>query len=145
MIESHLLFLPQLVCIIVENEEDIAAFKDFVDDDSSTTAPPPPKVCLYTNTNIKNWNLLRLFERFFHFFLQPAETVSDQPPPPVATAASPTTPPPQPAIPQAPPPAMPPSPSGRVIASPLARKLAREKGIDLPVCELYLKVYFSVV
>ncbi|CAB3986480.1 dihydrolipoyllysine-residue acetyltransferase component of pyruvate dehydrogenase complex, mitochondrial- [Paramuricea clavata] len=96
----------KLVCIIVENEEDVAAFKDFKDDESSAPAT------------------------------QPAEAVSDPPPAPPVAAAPPTTPPPttppQGAMPQAPPPAMPPSPSGRVFASPLARKLAREKGINLP-------------
>ena len=103
----------KLVCIIVENEEDVAAFQDFKDDESS--AP------------------------------QPSEAASQPPParpasPPTSassTTAPPTTAPPstataQPAMPQTPPPSMPPSPSGRVFASPLARKLAREKGIDLP-------------
>ncbi|XP_046863745.1 dihydrolipoyllysine-residue acetyltransferase component of pyruvate dehydrogenase complex, mitochondrial-like [Xenia sp. Carnegie-2017] len=85
----------KLVCIIVENEEDVAAFKDFTDDDSGT----------------------------------PQSQTSDSPvePPPSVTpapVASTTTPDSPPAVSS--------SQTGRVFASPLARKLAKEKGVDLP-------------
>lgn len=90
----------ELVCIIVENEEDIAAFKDFKDDASSETAAP-------SETS------------------PPAEPVADvkRPAPPPASPPQPS-PPPASAAPTA-------SSRGRVFASPLARKLAEEKGIDL--------------
>ncbi|GFY78103.1 dihydrolipoyllysine-residue acetyltransferase component of pyruvate dehydrogenase complex, mitochondrial [Trichonephila inaurata madagascariensis] len=87
--------LGKLLCIIVSNEEDIAAFKDFVDSGepvkSSTPKPAAPAA--------------------------PTPTVS----PPVSA------PPPAPAV-SAPPP---PSEGSRIFASPLAKSLAREKGLDL--------------
>ncbi|GFW67164.1 dihydrolipoyllysine-residue acetyltransferase component of pyruvate dehydrogenase complex, mitochondrial [Trichonephila clavipes] len=87
--------LGKLLCIIVSNEEDIAAFKDFVDSGepvkSSTPKPAAPAA--------------------------PTPTVS----PPVSV------PPPAPAV-SAP---SPPSEGSRIFASPLAKSLAREKGLDL--------------
>lgn len=86
----------KLVCIIVENESDVAAFKDFVDDtpaDAPAVAPavPPPK-------------------------------------------AAPSPSPPIPSVPKA----LAPSQSAtriqigsRIFASPLAKRLAAEKGLDL--------------
>ncbi|NXY51451.1 ODP2 dehydrogenase, partial [Ceuthmochares aereus] len=57
------------------------------------------------------------------------------PPPPPLVVATPTAPPspPQPAVPSAPavPTAGPPPQKGRIVVSPLAKKLAAEKGIDL--------------
>ncbi|XP_032678788.1 dihydrolipoyllysine-residue acetyltransferase component of pyruvate dehydrogenase complex, mitochondrial [Odontomachus brunneus] len=86
--------IGKLVCIIVEEQSSVAAFKDFKDDGSDVApaaAPPPP------------------------------------PPAPVSA-----TPPPAPAARPAPAPAAAPSVSGeRVYASPLARKLASEKGLSL--------------
>ncbi|GFR28135.1 dihydrolipoyllysine-residue acetyltransferase component of pyruvate dehydrogenase complex, mitochondrial [Trichonephila clavata] len=87
--------LGKLLCIIVSNEEDIAAFKDFVDSGepvkSSTPKPAAPSA--------------------------PTPTVS----PPVSA------PTPAPAV-SAPPP---PPEGSRIFASPLAKSLAREKGLDL--------------
>lgn len=89
--------IGKLVCIIVENESDVAAFKDFKDDSPAPTpvvatpAPPPP----------------------------PTPKVSAPPPPktsPVSTL---------------PPVASQKSSGSRVYASPLAKRLAAEKGLDL--------------
>ncbi|CAJ1063982.1 dihydrolipoyllysine-residue acetyltransferase component of pyruvate dehydrogenase complex%2C [Xyrichtys novacula] len=77
------------LCIIVEKESDIAAFKDYVETGVAEVSTPPPA---------------------------PAPT-------PVAAPAAPT-PAPTAAAPAAP-------RKGRVFASPLAKKLAAEKGIDL--------------
>lgn len=98
-----LLLLFQLVCIIVDNESDVAAFKDFKDD-----SPAP----------------------------SPAAAAAPSPPPP-----APTPPPlaPKPVAAAAPAPA--PAPTvkkahqggGRIYASPLARRLAAEKNLDLEV------------
>ncbi|CAH1772921.1 unnamed protein product [Owenia fusiformis] len=92
--------LGELVCIIVEDEANVAAFKDYVPPAGAAPAAPA----------------------------EPA-------PAPVAAAAPPPTPTPAPIPPPAPvsaplPPAAAPS-GGRVIASPLAKTLAAEKGIDL--------------
>lgn len=104
------IFIFQLLCIIVEDEGDIAAFKDFVptekDDAPPSSGPPKPK--------------------------------SDSPPPAPKTATPPAqippSPKPTPAA-QTPPPSAPPSaPSGgKFAATPYARTLAAEKGIDLNV------------
>ncbi|XP_054722875.1 dihydrolipoyllysine-residue acetyltransferase component of pyruvate dehydrogenase complex, mitochondrial-like [Uloborus diversus] len=85
--------LGKLLCIIVSNEEDVAAFKDFVDTGEPVAAKPP------------------------------APPAAAPPPPPVSA------PPPPAAIPHAA--AVAPPSSSRVFASPLARTLAGEKGIDL--------------
>ncbi|XP_057677479.1 dihydrolipoyllysine-residue acetyltransferase component of pyruvate dehydrogenase complex, mitochondrial [Corythoichthys intestinalis] len=82
------------LCIIVENESDIAAFKDYVETGVAEISTPPPA---------------------------PAPT-----PAPVA-AAPPPAPAAAPSIPSA---AATPR-KGRVFASPLAKKLAAEKGFDL--------------
>jgi len=86
----------KLVCIIVENESDVAAFKDYVDDTpASAPAPAPPS------------------------------------PKPVATATAP--PPPKPAATTAAtiPKSVPIKIGSRILASPLAKRLAAEKGLDL--------------
>lgn len=83
--------LGKLVCIIVKNESDIVAFKDFKDD--AVTAPPPPAT-------------------------------------PAAPTPSPILPPAPPAT--AKPPIAPPT-GERIYASPLARRLATEKGLSLQV------------
>ncbi|XP_055944924.1 dihydrolipoyllysine-residue acetyltransferase component of pyruvate dehydrogenase complex, mitochondrial-like [Argiope bruennichi] len=90
--------LGKLLCIIVSNEADIAAFKDFVDSGEAVkpaaakpSAPPPP------------------------------------PPPAAPVSSAPPVHPPQP-VPSAPSPG---SGASRIFASPLARSLARDKGIDL--------------
>lgn len=94
--------LGKLLCIIVENEADVAAFKDYVPvDEPASAAPPAPK---------------------------PAAAPSAPPPPP------PFSPPPAAAAAS---PVMPvsrfPSVGGasRIFASPLAKRLAAEKGVDL--------------
>ncbi|XP_030637046.1 dihydrolipoyllysine-residue acetyltransferase component of pyruvate dehydrogenase complex, mitochondrial isoform X6 [Chanos chanos] len=80
------------LCIIVEKEEDIKAFADYVETGVVSTPPPAPTPVA--------------------------------PPPPAAAPAAPTPAPAAPAAPAAP-------RKGRVFASPLAKKLAAEKGIDL--------------
>ncbi|XP_037604519.1 dihydrolipoyllysine-residue acetyltransferase component of pyruvate dehydrogenase complex, mitochondrial [Sebastes umbrosus] len=81
------------LCIIVEKESDIAAFKDYVDTavaDVSAPAPPPAPAPA------------------------PAAAPAAAAPSPALTTAAPVAP-----------------RKGRVFASPLAKKLAAEKGIDL--------------
>ncbi|XP_060082157.1 dihydrolipoyllysine-residue acetyltransferase component of pyruvate dehydrogenase complex, mitochondrial-like [Ylistrum balloti] len=96
----------KLLCIIVEEEADIAAFADYVetaeDKPPSTEAAAPPPA--------------------------PTPTPAAPPPPP---AAAPVIAPPTPAPMAAPTPAVVAAPGGKVQASPLARELARQKGIDL--------------
>lgn len=77
------------LCIIVEKESDIAAFKDYVETGVAEVSAPPPA-----------------------------------PAPSAAPAAAAPSPAPSAAAPAAP-------RKGRVFASPLAKKLAAEKGIDL--------------
>ncbi|KAJ4930364.1 hypothetical protein JOQ06_019368 [Pogonophryne albipinna] len=76
------------LCIIVERESDIAAFKDYVETGVTDVAAPPPA---------------------------PAPAAAPAAPSPAPAAAAP------PAAPR----------KGRVFASPLAKKLAADKGIDL--------------
>lgn len=94
--------IGKLVCIIVEEEKDVAAFKDFKDD-SAAEAPKPA-----------------------------AKPAAAAPPPaaaPPAPAAAPpapgAAPPPSPAAEQ------PSAPGGRVYASPMAKKLAEQRNIRL--------------
>ena len=96
--------IGKLLCIIVEEEADVAAFKDYVpsaSDSAATKASP---------------------------------AAAPSPASPAATSSAPSSPPPPP--PQAraappPPPAGRPSPGGRLFASPLAKRLASEQGLDL--------------
>lgn len=93
--------IGKLLCIIVEKKEDVAAFESFVPEE--TAAPPAEKPA------------------------EPAAAAAPPPPPPPAPSPPP---PPQPVTPASPsPPAA--APGGRVFASPLARKMAQEKGIEL--------------
>ncbi|KAK6040227.1 putative pyruvate dehydrogenase complex dihydrolipoamide acetyltransferase [Cooperia oncophora] len=92
----------KLLCIIVEKEADVEAFKDFKDDEASApppepsaqAAPPPPK---------------------------PAAKAEPPPPPPAAQSAPAPPPPPPTAV----------SGDGRVSATPFAKKLAKERGVDI--------------
>lgn len=91
--------IGKLVCIIVESESDIAAFKEFKDD-GATVAPPSAPAS--------------------------APPTSSQPPP--VTSA------PSPASTSSPPISLGSMPSGeRVYASPLAKRIAAEKGLNLQV------------
>nr|XP_054761104.1 dihydrolipoyllysine-residue acetyltransferase component of pyruvate dehydrogenase complex, mitochondrial-like [Lytechinus pictus] len=105
----------RLLCIIAEEESGIEAFKDFEDPGVIETPPGPP-------APIKE--------------SPPAQAAAPPPPPPrpsptsaPAPAAAPATPPRPPPVPMAPPAAG--ATQGRVFASPLARKLAAERGINL--------------
>jgi len=106
----------QLVCIITENQSDVGAFADFKDD-----KPAAPTAA-------------------------PAEMVA--PPTPAAPVAAPPTP----AAPVVAPPAVP-VPSAatarsggeRMFASPLARRLAAEKGLDLAAVGSGSGMYGSVI
>ena len=92
--------IGKLLCIIVENQEDVAKFTDFVDDGSSAAAAPSSAAA----------------------------------PPPPAPAPAAAAPPPSAPAPAAPPPASRPAApagGGRVFASPAAKRLAAEKGVDL--------------
>ena len=75
---------------------------------------------------------------FFCFQEKSAETATPPPPPPPPPASSAAPPPPPPMTSASPPPPPPPAAGGRVFASPLAKKIAREKGIELAV-----SIYFS--
>lgn len=85
------------MCIIVENESDIAAFKDFVDDTSVGASVPTA--------------------------------------PSTKPASAPIPPTPKPTVPkaEAPPQSVPFQTGSRILASPLAKRLATEKGLDLSV------------
>lgn len=98
----------KLVCIITENEADVAAFKDFKDDSHAAPVPSAP-------------------------------------------AAAPPPPPPPSPIPSAPTPvSVPPSAApvrstgDRLFASPLARRMAAEKGLDLAAVGSGSGVYGSI-
>ncbi|KAK6029572.1 pyruvate dehydrogenase complex dihydrolipoamide acetyltransferase [Ostertagia ostertagi] len=95
--------IGKLLCIIVEKEEDVAAFKEFKDDGASA-APPAAEA---------------------------SAPASPQPPPKPAAKAEP--PPPPPAAESTPAPSSPPpvSQGGRVGATPFAKKLAKERGVDI--------------
>lgn len=94
--------LGKLLCILVYNEEDVAAFKNFVDDGAA--APPPPKAAA----------------------APPPAAAAPTP----AAAPPPITP--SPAAPAAAPAAAPTTGlGGRIFASPLAKRLAAEQGISL--------------
>lgn len=94
--------IGKLLCIIVENQEDVAKFKDYVDDGASVVSSPP------------------------------TPEAAPSPPPPAAAAAPPPGPAP---VAAAPAPAARPTataPSGGVVfASPAAKRVAKERGIDL--------------
>jgi len=96
--------IGKLLCIIVENQEDVAKFKDFVDDGASAPAAPPAVAA-------------------------PPKPAAAPAPPPVAApppaAAAPVSAPSQPVRPAVS------ASGGRVFASPAAKRLAAEKGIDL--------------
>lgn len=86
--------IGKLVCIIVQDQSSVAAFKDFKDDgpDAAPAAPPPPPAA-------------------------PVSAAPPSPPPPTAPAA----------------PSVSTISGERVYASPLARRLASEKGLSLQV------------
>ncbi|XP_012543524.1 dihydrolipoyllysine-residue acetyltransferase component of pyruvate dehydrogenase complex, mitochondrial isoform X3 [Monomorium pharaonis] len=87
--------IGKLVCIIVQDESNVAAFKDFKDD--SVAAPPTP-----------------------------AAPAVSPPSPPLPTVAPPTLPPVTAKI-----PSVAPLSEDRIYASPLARRLAAERGLSL--------------
>ena len=97
--------IGKLLCIIVENQEDVAKFKDYVDDGASSAAAapapaaaPPPAAAA------------------------PPPVAAPPPPPPAAAPAAAPAPAARPAAPVA---------GGRVFASPAAKRVAAERGIDL--------------
>lgn len=105
--------IGKLLCIIVENQDDVAAFKDFKDDGTVAPAVAPPSAPSASS---------------------PAK--SAPPPPPTAQTTAPPPPPPSsPASPTpsspAPPPSSSPAPGERVSATPYAKMLAAEQGLDL--------------
>lgn len=94
--------IGKLLCIIVENQEDVAKFADFVDDGASAAAPPKAETP------------------------KPAAAAAPAPLPPAAPAAAPVA-----AAPAAPRPVSTPAAGGRVFASPAAKRVAAERGVDL--------------
>ncbi|GAB6024285.1 hypothetical protein CHUAL_008977 [Chamberlinius hualienensis] len=95
--------IGKIVCIIVENEADIAAFKDFVISGEEVVASVKP--------------------------IPPSSSSSAKVEKPVAAAKKPVAPAPLP--PTTPTTSKAPSGGSRVFASPYARKLAAEKGFDV--------------
>lgn len=94
-----------LVCIIVDDEKDVAAFKDFKDDS------PAPKTAAAAAA--------------------PSPAAAAPSPAPAATAPPPPPPPPTP-LPAAAPISLAPAGGGaRVYVNPLAKRLAEEKGLSL--------------
>lgn len=94
--------LGQLLCIIVSTEEDIAAFKDYQPTAADSAGTMAPSAPVAA---------------------PPAPTPAAAIPPPPAAAAPP---PPPPASTSAPP-----APGAMIFASPFAKKVANEKGMDL--------------
>lgn len=129
------------LCIIVEKENDIAAFKDYVETGvpEVSTPPPPPapapasapapvrqdltlkymceRLTQLLTRIIFCSNSTRIMYNYMHYvcvFLFTTQTAAP-------AAAAPSAAPAAPAAPR----------KGRVFASPLAKRLAAEKGIDL--------------
>lgn len=108
------ILLKTPLCIVVEDEADVAAFADFKASDvpaangpSATPASTPAAPAT------------------------PAPATAANPPPLPPTPAAPTPAPSSPAPAQDSPAAKPATPGVRVFATPLARKLAAERGIDI--------------
>lgn len=93
--------IGKLVCIIVENESDIAAFKDFKDDGAAAAAPKPAAAAP----------------------APPAPTPVAAPPPPPTPMAAPAAPTPLTAVEQ--------KFGDRVFASPMAKRLAEQQKLRL--------------
>ena len=109
MIVYYLLSKP--LCVVVRDQSSIGAFADFKASDAG--GEPAPAAAAPA---------------------APAPAPAAQaPPPPVSQAPPPPPPPPAPKPVQAAPAAQPSSQGGRVFATPLARKLAAERNIDLSV------------
>jgi pyruvate dehydrogenase E2 component (dihydrolipoamide acetyltransferase) len=107
MIDSFSHILGKLLCIIVESAEDVAKFADFQDDGAgaSTAAAPAPKAAAAAATPSP-----------------PPAAPAPQPPPAASSAAAPVVSPPVVAAPLS---------GDRPFASPAAKRLAAEKGVDL--------------
>uniref|UniRef100_A0A2I3HQQ0 Acetyltransferase component of pyruvate dehydrogenase complex n=1 Tax=Nomascus leucogenys TaxID=61853 RepID=A0A2I3HQQ0_NOMLE len=106
-----------IICITVGKPEDIEAFKNYTLDSSAAPTPqaapaPTPAATALPPT-------------------PSAQAPGSSYPPHMQVAAVPPTPQPLAPTPSAPCPATPAGPKGRVFVSPLAKKLAVEKGIDL--------------
>ncbi|KAJ9597833.1 hypothetical protein L9F63_011328, partial [Diploptera punctata] len=106
-------FFLQLVCIITENEADVAAFKDFKDDSPAVPAGKPATAA-------------------------PDSTSPPPPKPSAAPAPAPPSPPPPPSS------SKPVTAGERVFASPLARRIAGEKGLDLAAVGTGSGLYGSI-
>ncbi|XP_045226964.2 dihydrolipoyllysine-residue acetyltransferase component of pyruvate dehydrogenase complex, mitochondrial isoform X3 [Macaca fascicularis] len=106
-----------IICITVGKPEDIEAFKNYTLDSSPAPTPqaaPAPTPAATASPPIPS-----------------AQAPGSSYPPHMQVATVPPTPQPVAPTPSAPCPATPAGPKGRVFVSPLAKKLAVEKGIDL--------------
>ncbi|XP_065737383.1 dihydrolipoyllysine-residue acetyltransferase component of pyruvate dehydrogenase complex, mitochondrial isoform X9 [Phocoena phocoena] len=106
-----------IICITVEKPEDIEAFKNYTLDSSAAPTPqaapaPTPAAAALSPA-------------------PPAQAPGSSYPPHMQAAPVPPTPQPVAPTPSATHPATPAGPKGRLFVSPLAKKLATEKGIDL--------------
>ncbi|XP_015762705.1 PREDICTED: uncharacterized protein LOC107341758 [Acropora digitifera] len=98
--------IGKLLCIIVENKEDVDSFKDFVaEEDAASVVEKPSEAEMPLAPATET--------------LPPPPPTQTPPPPPPVAAVSPPTPSPTVAS------------GGRVFASPFAKKMAQDKGIDL--------------
>uniref|UniRef100_A0A2K6EX41 Dihydrolipoamide acetyltransferase component of pyruvate dehydrogenase complex n=1 Tax=Propithecus coquereli TaxID=379532 RepID=A0A2K6EX41_PROCO len=104
-----------VICITVGKPEDIEAFKNYTLD--SSAGPPPQAAPAPTPAAASPPT--------------PAQPPGSSYPPHMQVATVPPSPQPLTPTPSAPCPATPAGPKGRVFVSPLAKKLAAEKGIDL--------------
>uniref|UniRef100_A0A8C0CPH9 Acetyltransferase component of pyruvate dehydrogenase complex n=1 Tax=Balaenoptera musculus TaxID=9771 RepID=A0A8C0CPH9_BALMU len=106
-----------IICITVEKPEDIEAFKNYTLDSSAAPTPqaaPAPAPAAAAPSPAP-----------------PAQAPGSSYPPHMQAAPVPPTPQPVAPAPSATRPATPAGPKGRLFVSPLAKKLATEKGIDL--------------
>lgn len=112
------------MCVIVSNKDDVAAFKNFTGSAAAAAAPAPAKAAPPP---------------------PPPAAAAPPPPPKPAPAPAPPTPAPAPAAP-IPVAAVAPQAAaagGRVNATPYAKRLAAEKGVNLAVCfEAFLELWY---
>lgn len=102
-------------------------------------------ICMQATCKWILHNILEVICFYSYFKQKPAEAAAPPPPPPPAPSAPAPPPPPATSSPLPPPPSV--AQGGRVFASPLAKKIAQEKGIDLAVsnhCQFHCSLQYCV-